>query len=321
MILEFVAITVGIVLLAWGADRVVMGAGVIARAFHIPPLLIGLTVLGFATSLPEVLVSASAALAGAPNLAVANALGSNIANIGMVTATAAIIAPLAIKSQTLRSELPVMLAVSVTPVLLFPDGVLSRADGAFLLAGLVLFLVWVIRLGLRTRGKDPIEAEYAAEIAAGVPTGKATLILLLGLGTLAAGSEALVWGSTGLAARLGISDLVIGLTIVAIGTSLPELAVSVVGARKGEHGLALGNVIGSNSFNTLAVIGVAGVLHPATLDRDAVVLHLPVMLGFTLVFFFFAYNSGDAIRISRGAGWFALTGFIAYLAYLVSTVI
>ena len=321
MILEFVAIAVGIVLLAWGADRVVMGAGVIARAFHIPPLLIGLTVVGFATSLPEVLVSASAALAGAPNLAVANALGSNIANIGMVTATAAIIAPLAIKSQTLRSELPVMLAVSVTPVLLFPDGVLSRADGAFLLAGLVLFLVWVIRLGLRTRGKDPIEAEYAAEIAAGVPTGKATLILLLGLGTLAAGSEALVWGSTGLAARLGISDLVIGLTIVAIGTSLPELAVSVVGARKGEHGLALGNVIGSNSFNTLAVIGVAGVLHPATLDRDAVVLHLPVMLGFTLVFFVFAYNSGDTIRIGRGAGWFALTGFIAYLAYLVSTVI
>ena len=124
-----------------------------------------------------------------------------------------------------------------------------------------------------------------------------------------------------MAERLGISDLVIGLTIVAIGTSLPELAVSVVGARKGEYGLALGNVIGSNIFNTLAVIGVAGVLYPATLERDAVVLHLPVMLSFTLVFFFFAYNSGGTIRIGRGAGWLALTGFVTYLAFLVSTVI
>lgn len=321
MILELAVIFVGLMLLAWGADRVVLGAGVIARALNIPPLLIGLTVLGFATSLPEVLVSALAALAGAPNLAVANALGSNIANIGMVTAIAAIIRPLQIRSQTLRSELPVMLAVSVTPVLLFPDGVLSRMDGLLLLAGLVVFIVWALRLGLRTRGKDPIEAEYAAEIATGISPGRAALVLLLGLGTLALGSEGLVWGSTNVAARLGISDLVIGLTVVAIGTSLPELAVSVVAARKGEHGLALGNVIGSNIFNTLAVIGVAGVIRPATLDPDAVLVHLPVMLGFTLAFFFFAYNVGETIRIGRRAGWLALISFIAYLAYLVSTVI
>lgn len=321
MILELAVIFVGLMLLAWGADRVVLGAGVIARALNIPPLLIGLTVLGFATSLPEVLVSALAALAGAPNLAVANALGSNIANIGMVTAIAAIIRPLQIRSQTLRSELPVMLAVSVTPVLLFPDGVLSRMDGLLLLAGLMVFIIWALRLGLRTRGKDPIEAEYAAEIATGISPGRAALVLLLGLGTLALGSEGLVWGTTNVAARLGISDLVIGLTIVAIGTSLPELAVSVVAARKGEHGLALGNVIGSNIFNTLAVIGVAGVIRPATLDPDAVLVHLPVMLGFTLAFFFFAYNVGETIRIGRGAGWLALISFIAYLAYLVSTVI
>ena len=321
MLLELAVILVGLVLLAWGADRVVLGAGVLARALNIPPLLIGLTVLGFATSLPEVLVSASAALAGAPNLAVANALGSNIANIGMVTGIAALIRPLHIRSQTLRRELPIMLAVSIAPVVLFPDGVLSRLDGSLLLGGVLVFIVWVIRLGLQTRGKDPIEAEYAAEIATDISSGRAMLVLLLGLGTLALGSEALVWGSTNLATRLGISDLVIGLTVVAIGTSLPELAVSVVGARKGEYGLALGNVIGSNIFNTLAVIGVAGVIRPATLDPDAVVLHLPVMLGFTLMFFFFAYDSGDTIRIGRGAGGLALACFIAYLAYLVSTVI
>jgi cation:H+ antiporter len=321
MLLESLAIVAGLVLLAWAADRVVLGAGIIARALNIPPLLIGLTVLGFATSLPEVLVSASAALAGAPNLAVANALGSNIANIGMVTAIAAIMRPLQIRSQTLRSELPVMLAVSIAPVLLFPDGVLSRMDGLLLLAGLVMFIAWVVRLGLRTRGKDPIEAEFAAEIAADLSTGRAVLVLLLGLGTLAVGSELLVRGSTNLAARMGISDLVIGLTVVAIGTSLPELAVSVAGARKGEYGLALGNVIGSNSFNTLAVIGVAGVIRPATLEPDAVLLHLPVMLAFTLAFFFFAYNTNDTIRIGRATGWLLLGGFVAYLAYLVSTVV
>ena len=212
-----------------------------------------------------------------------------------------------------------MLAVSVAPVLLFPDGVLSRLDGLLLLGGLVIFIVWVIRLGLRTRGKDALEAQYAAEIATDLTTGRAALLVLLGLVCLAAGSEVLVWGSTNLALRLGVSDLVIGLTVVAIGTSLPELAVSVAGVRKGEHGLALGNVIGSNIFNTLAVIGVGGAIKPAALEPDAVVVHLPVMLAFTLVFFFFAYNSGQMIRIGRGAGLLMLTGYVGYLGYLVAS--
>jgi cation:H+ antiporter len=318
---EIAAIVAGLLLVAWGADRVVTGASVIARALNVPPLLIGLTVVGFATSLPEVLVSATAALAGAPNLAVANALGSNIANIGLVTATAAIVRPLHINSPTLRSELPVMLAVSVAPVLIFPDGVLSRLDGLLLLTGLVGFGVWVTRLGLRTRGKDPIESEYAAEIAADLAPQRAALLVVVGLICLGVGSESLVGGSTKLAVRLGISDLIIGLTVVAIGTSLPELAVSVVSARKGELGLALGNVIGSNTFNTLAVIGVAGAIRPATLEPAAVILHLPVMLAFTLAFFFFAYNSGHLIKVSRRAGWVLLSGYVGYLAYLVSAVL
>jgi len=317
MLVDAVAIIAGLILLAWGADRVVLGAGVTARKLGIPPLLIGLTVLGFATSLPEVLVAVAAALAGSPNLAVANALGSNIANIGMVTAIAAIICPLSVRSRTIRSELPVMLAVSISPVLLFPDQFLSRLDGFLLLGGLVVFMWWVLRLGQRSRGKDPIEAEYAAEIPADITMGRAGIAMALGLAALAVGSEALVWGSQNLARALGISDLLIGLTIVAIGTSLPELAVSVVSARKGEHGLALGNVIGSNTFNTLAVIGVAGVLSPAPLDPDAVLIHLPVMLGFTLVFFFFAYNDGDLIEVRRSAGFMLLAGFLVYLTFLV----
>ena len=321
MLDDSVAIIAGLVLLAWGADRVVLGAGVTARQLGIPPLLIGLTVLGFATSLPEVLVAVAAALSGSPNLAVANALGSNIANIGMVTAIAAIISPLSVRSPSIRSELPVMLAVSVSPVLLFPDQFLSRLDGLLLLSGLVIFIWWVLRVGRRSRGKDPIEAEYAAEIPGDITLGRAVLAIVVGLAALAVGSEALVWGSQNLARALGISDLLIGLTIVAIGTSLPELAVSIVSARKGEHGLALGNVIGSNTFNTLAVLGVAGVLSPAALDPDAVLLHLPVMLAFTLVFFFFAYNDGDTVEVSRGAGWMLLSGFLVYLVYLVVSVL
>ena len=210
-----------------------------------------------------------------------------------------------------------MLAVSISPVLLFPDQFLSRLDGLLLLGGLVIFMWWVLRLGQRSRGKDPIEAEYAAEIPADITMSRAVFSIVIGLTALAVGSEALVWASQSLARALGISDLLIGLTIVAIGTSLPELAVSVVSARKGEHGLALGNVIGSNTFNTLAVIGVAGTLSPAQLDPDAVLIHLPIMLGFTLVFFFFAYNDDDIIEVRRAAGFMLLAGFLVYLTYLV----
>jgi len=317
MLLYLTAILAGFLLLVWGADRVVLGASAIARHLGVSPMLIGLTVVGFATSLPEVIVSATAALAGAPNLAIGNALGSNVANVGLVIGLTALIHPLASGSSTLRKELPVMLAVSVLPAVLFPDGALSRLDGWLLLGGLVAFLAWIVQLGSSSRGVDPIEAQYAAELPADVKPAAATFAVLLGLLTLLAGANALVWGSESVARALGISDLVLGVTIVAIGTSLPELAVSIVSARKGEHGLALGNVIGSNAFNLLAVIGVAAAIEPARLEPDAVLLHLPVMVGFTLAFFVIAYNRDQVMRVGRVAGCALFLAFCCYHAVVV----
>lgn len=320
MSLYLLAVAAGLALLVWGADQVVVAASVTARALGVAPMLIGLAVVGFATSAPEVLVAATAAASGTTGLAIGNALGSNIANIGLVIGCAALLRPLSVRSPALRQELPVMLAVSVLPVLLFPDQRLGRGDGIALAAGLVAFLYWIVRLGLRTRGRDPIEAQYAAEIPTGIGPLRTALAGTLGLAALLAGANALVWGAGKAAGALGISDVVIGLTVVAIGTSLPELAVSVVSARKGEHGLAVGNVIGSNAFNLLAVIGVAAVIHPADLAPEVVRVHLPVMVAFTLVFFVIAYNRPEEIRIGRVSGAALLAAFCVYQAWVVGGV-
>jgi cation:H+ antiporter len=311
----------GIALLIWGADRMVLGASVTARNLGISPMIIGLTVLGFVTSAPEMLVSATAALAGAPNLALGNAIGSNIANIGLVAGAAAIVRPLRTESKTLRRELGAMTIVCIAPIIFFIDAQLGRLDGIFLLLILLAFIYWVIRLGLQTRGHDAIEAQYAAEIPANVTNLAAIGWLFFGLALLLAGANALVWGSENLARAVGISDLLIGITLVAIGTSLPELAVSITAALKGEHGLAIGNIIGSNAFNMLAVVGIAAVIHPAQLDLSILTLHLPVMGGFTVAFFFMSYNDGNTIQISRPKAACLLSGFVAYHGYLVTQIL
>lgn len=294
----------------------VVGAAVIARNLGVTPMLIGLTVVGFATSAPEILVSATAAIRDASNLALGNAFGSNIANIGLVVGVAAIIQPLTVKSETLSRELPAMVAVSLIPVILLINLTLSRLDGVILLIAFLCFIYWVIKLGKRSSGHDTIEAEYATEIPDGVTQQMAILWIIIGLVAVLVGANALVWGSLNIAREIGVSDLVIGVTVVAIGTSLPELAVSVVAARKGLHGLALGNIIGSNAINMLAVIGVAGVIRPATLDLAAVQLHLPVLLGFTVAFFFIAYNSNGTLRVGRLEGAALVVSFIIYQGYI-----
>jgi cation:H+ antiporter len=316
MLLYVLSILAGLGLLIWGADRMVVGAAVTANNMGVSPMLVGLTVVGFATSAPEMLVSAAAALHGAPNLAIGNALGSNIANIGLVAGVAAIIQPLHVRSETLRRELPVMLAVSILPVLLFPDETLGRLDGVFLLLMFAGFLYWIIKLGIRTHGHDPIESEYSEDIPVGISPGRAWLWIVVGLAVLVLGSEILVWGAKNFAQALGISELVVGVTVLAIGTSLPELAVSVVSVRRGHHGLALGNIIGSNAFNTLAVLGIAASIRPTQLEPDTVVLHLPVMLAFTVALFFIAYKYDGTMRISRLSGVLLFAGFMAYQSYV-----
>lgn len=316
MLLYAAAMCVGFVCLIWGADRMVTGAAVTARNFGLAPMLIGLTVVGFATSAPEILVSISAALQGSPTIAIGNAIGSNIANIGLVTGVAALVRPLIVKSETLRRELPAMVAVSILPVILVPDLFLSRLDGLILLLCMVGFFYWIIRLGMRTRGHDTLEAEYAAEIPGDVKQSVAYTSIVIGLTALLLGANALVWGAENLALAVGISELVLGLTVVAIGTSLPELAVSVTAARKGHHGLAFGNIIGSNAFNMLAVVGVAAAIRPTELTADVVQLHLPVMLAFTVAFFFMSYNYSDTVRLKSLSGAALLFGFLVYYSYV-----
>lgn len=311
----------GFVLLVGGADRFVLGAGAMARNFGVSPLLIGLTIVGFATSAPEIMVSALASFRGNPGLAVGNAIGSNIANIGLVLGVTALTRPMQIQSETLRREIPALLAVTLLGVMLFLDNHLSRIDGVVLLLGLGLLMHWMARLGIGSAAGDPMQAEYEAEIRDDVTTPAALGWFVLGLIVLMTGAHLLVWGAVSIAKALGVSNLIIGLTIVAIGTSLPELAVSVVGALKGEYDLAFGNIIGSNMFNIMAVVGVAATIHPTDVARDVLTLHVPVMVGLTLVIFAIAYNFGGRGRIYRAEGFLLLLSFIAYQSYIISQVV
>jgi len=310
-------VIVGLLLLIWGADRFVHGAAATARNMGVPPLLIGLTIVALATSAPEVLVSLVAAIRGEPDLAVGNAIGSNIANIGLVLGVVALLRPVELQSATLRREMPALLAVSLLAVSLFLDSYLSRVDGLVLLTGLVIVMIWLTRLGVRSSASDPLKAEFDAEIPKHMSMRMAVLWLLIGIGTLLLGAELMVDGAVEIAKALGVSEVVIGITMVALATSLPELAVSVVSAYRGEYGLAIGNIVGSNIFNLLAVLGVAAAVHPAALPPSVLTLHIFVMVAFTLVLFAMTYEYEGRGRISRFEGLALVVAYVAYEAYVV----
>jgi len=312
------AIVAGLTFLIWGADRFVHGASASARNLGIAPLLIGLTVVAFATSAPEILVSIVAALQGEPGLAFGNAIGSNIVNIGLVLGVTAIVRPIPLKSATLRREMPALLAVSLLTVSLFLDTRLSRPDGIVMLTGLIIVMIWLARLGIRSSATDPIKMDFEAEIPDNVSMKAALFWLSIGLGALLIGAEWLVNGSIGVAQSLGVSEIVIGITIVAFGTSLPELAVSLMSALKGEYGLAIGNIVGSNIFNLLAVIGVAATIHPAAVAPSVLSLHIFVMVAFTLVLFAMTYDYDGKAMLSRLEGIALLVAYIAYVSYVVA---
>lgn len=307
----------GLVLLVWGADRFVHGAAAAARNMGIAPLLIGLTVVAFATSAPEILVSVVASTRGEPGLAIGNAIGSNICNIGLVLGCVSIIRPIKLRSATLRREMPALLAVSLLTVSLFLDSYLSRIDGLVMLMGLVIVMIWLARLGLRSEVNDPIKRDFEAEIPQHVTMKMALVWFVLGLATLLGGAELLVDGAIDIAHTLGVSDIVIGITLVALGTSLPELAVSLISALKGEFGLAIGNIVGSNIFNLLAVIGVAATIAPAPLAPSVLSLHIFVMVAFTLVLFAMTYDYDGKSELSRIEGSALLAAYVAFMSYVV----
>jgi len=307
----------GLVFLIWGADRFVHGAAATARNLGVAPLLIGLTIVAFATSAPEVLVAIVAAARGETDLAVGNAIGSNIANIGLVLGGVALIKPIELTSATLRREMPALLAVSLLTVSLFLDNYLSRVDGFVLMIGLLIVMIWLVRLGVRSSASDPMSADYAAEIPRNLSMRAAVMWLIVGLASLLLGAKFMVNASVEIAVALGVTELVIGILLVALATSLPELAVSMVSALKGEYGLALGNIVGSNTFNSLAVIGIAAIIEPAALPPSVLSLHIFVLVAFTLVLFAMTYDYDGRGHISRVEGGALLIAFFAYDGYVV----
>ncbi len=316
------AIVGGFVLLVWSADRFVDGAAATAGHAGMPSLLIGMVIVGFGTSAPEMVVSAMAALDGNPDLAIGNALGSNIVNTGLVVGVTALVAPIAVHSKIIRRELPLLIAIGLGCGLLFLDGALTRMESLLLLAGFFALIGWSVFAALRGES-DPLAAETAQELKShAMGLRRALFWLAAGLVLLIVSSRSLVWGAVTIAEILGVSDLIIGLTIVALGTSLPELAASVAAARKGEHDIAIGNLVGSNMFNLLAVVGIAGVIAPIpTLAPEILTRDWPVMMALMAALFLAAYGFRGAGRINRLEGGLLLLAFVAYNSWLVATVL
>jgi cation:H+ antiporter len=304
----------GAALLVFGAELLVRGASRIAAAAGISPLIIGLTVVAFGTSAPELAVSVGATFSGEPGIAMGNVVGSNIFNVLFILGVSALIVPLSVQRQVVRYELPIMVGVSVLLLVLALDGMIGRFDGVILVAALAGYLLYLARQGT------------APEIVPGDPIGEATrrggsrlsniLIALVGLALLVAGSRFLVGGAVALATLLGVSEAIIGLTIIAAGTSLPELATSVIAGLRGERDIAVGNVIGSNIFNILAILGLCGLVGPDGVTVDAALLRfdIPVMIAVAVAALPILFTGS---RIDRFEGLLFVLCYCAYTAYLI----
>jgi cation:H+ antiporter len=310
----------GLVLLVLGAEVLVRGAAKLAAQFGIPPLVIGLTVVAFGTSAPETAVSVQAAFNDSGDLAIGNVIGSNIANVLLILGMTALVAPLIVSRQLIRLDVPIMIGASLVVYALAWDGSLSRLDGALLFAGVLSYTTFLI-ISSRKDKTAATDDEFAKEFgldqeAKPYATAINFGLLVAGLVLLVAGSNFLVEGAVGLARALGLSELVIGLTVVAIGTSLPELATSIMAAIKGERDIAVGNIVGSNIFNLLCVLGLASLVSPSAIPvaANALAFDFPVMIAVALAclpIFFTGY------RINRWEGLLFLSYYLAYTAYLV----
>ena len=320
MLLPIFAIIGGLLLLIWSADRFVDGAAATARHFGMPQLLIGIVIIGFGTSAPEMIVSALSALNGNPGIALGNAYGSNITNIGLILGLTALVLPLAVNSQVLKQELPILIFVTALSAFLIMDGDVLRLDAWILLGIFFIYMGWTIWTGLSNRDdslvhdvKEELQKQEYMSLA------KALMWVVIGLALLMGSSQLLVWGAVKIAHYFGVSDLVVGLTIVAVGTSLPELASSIAAARKNEVDLAVGNIIGSNLFNTLAVVGLAGAIAPMQIEQEVFTRDMPVMSVLTVLLLVFGF--GKKGQINRVKGLILLLAYIGYNFYLFKTAI
>jgi cation:H+ antiporter len=317
MLLAFSAITFGLVLLVWSADKFVEAASSLANHFGISPLIIGIAVIGFGTSAPEILVSIIAVLEDTPDIAIGNALGSNIANIGLILGVTAFIAPIPIAKGLLRREFPLLIIATVILTGCLIDGSLDQIDGLTLLLVLVATLIFLIKSHRNTPKKRRIEENLIETIPEDMTLISAIGWVFVGLMILIASSKTLVWGATYIALGLGVSELIIGLTVIALGTSLPELAASIASLKKGVPDMVIGNVIGSNLFNSLAVTGLPAMITNFNIDSHAVSRDLPVVGGLTILLLCFSYFPALLTRsLSRIKGFLLLFCFVIYQLYL-----
>ncbi|QSH42186.1 calcium/sodium antiporter [Lentisphaerota bacterium ZTH] len=320
MTLAIFAVIGGLALLFWSADRFIDGAAAAAKHAGMSPLLIGMVVVGFGTSMPELLVSALSSWQGDAGLALGNAYGSNITNIALILGVAALINPITVSSKVLKRELPILSIITLFTMAMLYGGEITRLDGIMLLLAFGALMVWTIRQGLKNR-HDKLTSEIKSETSGKLISVRFSIILLVvGLAGLLISSRMLVWGAVKIAHSLGVSDLIIGLTVVALGTSLPELASSIAAARKNQHDIALGNIVGSNLFNTLAVVGTAAVIRPLGVAREVIWRDWPVMFLLTTSLFLIGYGfKGRKGRINRYEATFLLAAYAAYTGWLIHT--
>ncbi len=317
MLSYIAAVIAGLALLIWSADKFVEGAAALARLLGVSIMIIGITIVGFGTSAPEIVVSIVAVMQGTPGIAIGNALGSNIANIGLILGVTAILAPIPIATRLFKTEYPLLVLATVVMAWSLYDLSLDIVDGFALLGLLILSLYHLIREHRRHPAEYAREEHESEEMIHAMKMPAAIGWLLLGLLLLVSSSKLLVWGATGIAQALGISELIIGLTVVALGTSLPELAASIASLRKGKPDLAIGNVIGSNLFNSLAVIGLPALLTNFNFDVAARSRDLSVVIAMTLMLVLMSrFPTAVPRYLTRVKGIFLLTAFVIYQLYL-----
>jgi len=310
MLISVLSLLIGFTLLVWSADAFTDNGAKIARIFNISPLIIGLLIFGFGTSAPEMLVSGLAAYDGHPELSIGNAFGSNIFNIGLVLAVAAIIHPVIVEKNVLKKEWLFLFLSTLVIGFLLMDGFLSFVDGSILLILLLLFLYYVFN---ESKKDNNLENEVSEDINKDQSKGKTWLLLIISLVILVSSARLVVWGGTNLALAFGVSDLIIGLTVVALGTSLPELAVAISSALKKQHQMIIGNIIGSNLFNSLGVLAIPGLILPFQIPSEVMSRDYIYMLIFTLLVLIFSLK----LRINRFGGLILLTILASYLYQLV----
>ena len=321
MITSLFLLSIGIFILIKGSDFFVDGATSIARIARIPLVIIGLTVVAFATSAPEILVSLVAAMNNESDLAIGNAIGSNTANIALVLGSMAIVRSVPMKSSALKKLVRNLLIISFLMIIPFFDNVISRIEGHIILFGFFLTMLWLVKYSIDMSKKSDIDDKYLSDQSlvsqSILSVSDSIFCLLIGLFLLFYGADVVVIYAVDIAQSLKISETIIGITIIAIGTSLPELSVSITSALKGQHGLAVGNIIGSNIFNLLAVIGLGTAISPAFLQEDIFNIHLMLMFSLTLFIFFITFRKNDVI--SRPEGFLLLLTFLSYMGYIILT--